>query len=390
MAGLDPSAFGPYGPMILALTLLSAWLATDLFIPWVTRTAKKLGTFDPIDARKVHTQPIPRLGGIAIFVGVIVSLALVEMMTPGSFFPREGPIRGILAGGAIVFLLGVVDDLKPLSARVKLVGQLAAAGIAWHLGCRIEFLSHPGGGLWVLPLTEGLPLISIAVTVVWLVGITNTINLIDGLDGLAAGVSLIGGLTLAIIALETNQAMSAVIALAVVGATIGFLRYNFNPAKIFMGDGGSLFLGFTLASISIMGVLKLVTAFTLLLPLLILGVPIFDTIFAIIRRLWNRRPIFSPDRGHLHHRLLSAGLSHRNAVIMIYGVSLTLAGTALTMLHVQGALPMFLGAVLFLAWGGWNLLTARPDALDPIEEHLSNGAPPPEEPQTAGEPVAPR
>jgi len=362
---LDSSAFGPYGPLILAFTLLAAWLATDLLIPWVRRAAIRFGTLDPVDARKVHTQPIPRLGGIAIFLGVMLCLALVELATPGQFFPRQGPLGGILAGAALVFLLGVVDDLRPLSARVKLFGQLGAAGLAWLLGCRIEFLSNPQGGLWVLPLTEGLPLLSLAITVIWLVGISNTINLIDGLDGLAAGVSLIGGLTLAIIALETNQPMSAVIALAVVGATIGFLRYNFNPAKIFMGDGGSLFLGFILAAISILGVLKLVTAVTLLLPLLILGVPIFDTAFAIVRRLWNRRPIFSPDRGHLHHRLLSAGLSHRNAVIMIYGFSLLLAGTALVLLHVQGALPMFMAAALFLAWGIASVFLARAHA--PVE-----------------------
>ncbi len=360
MIALDQGAFGPYGLLILAFTLAAAWLSTDLLIPWVTRAAKRLGTFDPVDARKVHTQPIPRLGGIAIFLGVVLSVGLVELVTPGQFFPAQGPMRGIFAGATVVFLLGVVDDLRPLSARVKLFGQLGAAGLAWLLGCRIEFLSNPQGGLWVLGLTEGLPLLSIAITVIWLVGISNTINLIDGLDGLAAGVSLIGGLTLAIIALETNQPMSAVIALAVVGATIGFLRYNFNPAKIFMGDGGSLFLGFVLAAISILGVLKLVTAVTLLLPLLILGVPIFDTAFAIVRRLWNRRPIFSPDRGHLHHRLLSAGLSHRNAVIMIYGFSLLLAGTALVLLKVQGALPMFLAAGLFLAWGVGSVVLARP------------------------------
>ncbi len=378
LPSLDPGAFGPYGPLILVVTLLAAWLATDLCIPWVTRYARKYNHFDPVDARKVHTQPIPRLGGIAIFLGVGFSLVLVELLTPGHFFPREGPVLGVLAGAALVFLLGVVDDLHPLSAKVKLFGQIAAAGLAYYMGVRIEFLSHPQGGLWVLPITLGLPLVSVAITLAWLVGITNTINLIDGLDGLAAGVSLIGGLTLAIIALETNQPMSAVFALAVVGGTIGFLRYNFNPAKIFMGDGGSLFLGFTLAAISIMGVLKLVTAVTLLLPLLILGVPIFDTTFAIVRRLWNRRPIFSPDRGHLHHRLLSAGLSHRNAVIMIYGVSLLLAGTALILLHVQGAFPMFLAAALFLAWGVWNLVLTRMHAPPPPSDPAT---PPTPEPQ---------
>lgn len=356
---LDTGALGPYGPLILAVTLLAAWLATDLCIPWVTRAAYKFGHFDPVDARKMHSTPIPRLGGIAIFLGVMASLLVVKLLTPGDLFPADGPLRGILAGATICFLVGVVDDIKPLGAKVKLFGQIAAAVLAYILGVRIEFLSHPQGGLWVLPLYFGLPIISVAITAFWVVGITNTINLIDGLDGLAAGVSLIGGLTLAIIALETNQPMSAVIALALAGATIGFLRYNFNPAKVFMGDGGSLFLGFALASVSIMGVLKLVTAVTLVLPLLILGVPIFDTAFAIVRRIWNRRPIFSPDRGHLHHRLIGAGLSHRNAVIMIYGVSLLMAGTALLLLKVQGALPMLFAAGLSLAWGVGSLIRNR-------------------------------
>ncbi len=361
----DQSALGPYGPLILGVALLAAWLLTDLCIPWVTRLAYRFGRVDPVDPRKVHKTPIPRLGGVAIFAGVMLALGLVEVLVPGELFPVDGSLRGVLAGGALVFVLGVVDDLWPLSAKVKLFGQIAAAILAFMFGVHIDFLSAPGGGVWPFPQVFGFPALALAVTVFWIVGITNTINLIDGLDGLAGGVSLIGALTLAIIALETNQPYPAIIAVAVSGATIGFLRYNFNPARIFMGDGGSLFLGFTLASIAILGVLKLVTAVTLVLPVLILGVPIGDTLFAIIRRLWNHRPIFSPDRGHLHHRLLSAGLSHRNTVIMIYGFSLALAGLALALLRVEGSIPMLFAALLFLAWGGWNLVLTRSHAHGP-------------------------
>ncbi|MBU6428005.1 MAG: undecaprenyl/decaprenyl-phosphate alpha-N-acetylglucosaminyl 1-phosphate transferase [Cyanobacteria bacterium REEB65] len=355
----DPSGLGPYGPLILTVALLAAWLATDLLIPWVTRLAYRFGRVDPVDARKVHKTPIPRLGGIAIYLGVMLTLALVEFLTPGTFFPIDGPLRGVLAGGTLVFAVGILDDLFDLPAKVKLLGQIGAACLAFGLGLHIDFVSQPGGGLWPFPIVHGFPLLALLVTVFWIVAITNTINLIDGLDGLAGGVSLIGALTLAIIALDTKQPFPVIAAVAVSGATIGFLRYNFNPARIFMGDGGSLFLGFTLASISILGVFKLVTAVTLILPLLILGVPIGDTVFAIVRRLWHRKPIFSPDRGHLHHRLLSAGLSHRNAVIMIYGLSLALAGLALSLLHIEGAMPMLFASFLFLLWGGGNLALSR-------------------------------
>jgi len=360
----DPGAFGPYGALLLTVTLLAAWLATDLAIPWVTRFAYRFGRVDPVDARKVHTVPIPRLGGIAIFLGVVASLLLVENLVPGQHLLVGGPFRGLAAGAGLVFLLGIVDDLHPLSARVKLAGQLAAAVLAFKLGLRIEFLSWIDGGLLTFPELAGLPLISLGITAFWLVGISNTINLVDGLDGLAAGITLIGALALVTIAIQTGQILPATLALALLGGTIGFLRYNFNPAKIFMGDGGSLFLGFMLAGISVMGVFKLVTAAALALPLLIVGVPIVDTTFAILRRLWNRQPVFAPDRGHLHHRLLGAGLSHRTTVIFIYGLSLALAGIALGLLGNPGTWPMLLAGTVALGWGGWRLKQSRAAALE--------------------------
>lgn len=328
------------------VTLLVAWLATDLLIPWVTRIAYKLGRVDTPDARKVHTVPIPRLGGVAIFLGFCVAVATVEWLTPGQLFPRSGPFEGLVAGAAMIFGLGIADDLKPLPAKFKLLVQIAAAGLAVYLGVRIDFLSNPTGGLILLS-----PMVAVPLTVFWLVGITNTINLIDGLDGLAGGVSLIAASTTALIAWQTHQIAITLLALALMGATIGFLRYNWNPAKIFMGDSGSLFLGFTLAALSVIGVLKLVATAALIVPVLILGVPIFDTAFAIVRRALQRRPIFSPDRGHLHHRLLGLGFSQRRAVLIIYGICLLLGGLALTLTGIREGMVVLMTAVGMIAWG---------------------------------------
>lgn len=333
-------------PYVVAL--LVAWLGTDLLIPHVVRLAKLIGKMDVPDARKVHKEPIPRLGGIAIFMGSVLSLVVIELLQPG-FFTTQSSWHGIIVGSSLMFLLGVVDDLKTLSAKFKFVFQICAALVAYYLGVKILVLSNPLGGMLVLP-----DWLSVAMTVFWLVGITNTINLIDGLDGLAAGVSMIAGITLSIIAIQTNQYLGAVIILTLVGGTIGFLRYNFNPAKIFMGDSGSLFLGFTLAAISITGVLKLAATVTILLPLLILGVPIFDTTFAIVRRAASGKPIFQPDKGHLHHRLLGIGLSQRRVVIIIYGISSLLAGIALQLIGMRAATSVIIVSLLMLILGFLN------------------------------------
>lgn len=338
-------------PYVVAL--LVAWLATDLLIPHVVRLAKLIGKMDEPDPRKVHKEPIPRLGGIAIFLGSICALVVLELLQPG-FFTKQTHWYGIIIGSSLMFLLGVIDDLKTLSAKFKFVFQIGVALIAYYMGVKILVLSNPLGGMLVLP--EWL---SVAMTVFWLVGITNTINLIDGLDGLAAGVSMIAGITLSIIAMQTNQYLGAVIILTLVGSTIGFLRYNFNPAKIFMGDSGSLFLGFTLAAISITGVLKLAATVTILLPLLILGVPILDTTFAIVRRALSGKPIFQPDKGHLHHRLLGIGLSQRRVVIVIYGFSSLLAGIALYLAEIRVAQEVMIVSILMLILGFTNFRKLR-------------------------------
>lgn len=339
--------------LILAMAVMAPWLITDALIPWVVRFAYRVGHVDQPDARKVHTTPIPRLGGIAIFAGFMLGLGLLELLVPGELFALEGPLRGVLAGGILMFAVGVLDDLKPLNAKLKFGLQILAAVVAFYLGVRIEFISNPWGGMFFL---QGL--LPLMITVFWLVGITNTINLIDGLDGLAGGVSLIAAGTIGVIAMQTNQLVPGLLALVLAGSTIGFLRYNFNPAKIFMGDGGALFLGFTLAAIAITGVLKLIVAMAFALPLLILGVPILDTAFAIVRRLYHRKPIFSPDRGHLHHRLLDAGLDQRRAVVVIYGICLILGGFALELARVEGSHTVLMAGGAFLLYGIYCLLRA--------------------------------
>lgn len=335
------------------VTVLTAWLGTDLLIPWVTRLAYALGKVDKPGGRKVHQTPIPRLGGVAIFCGFVLALGMLEWLQPDTFFRTGAPWLGTVAGATVVFALGILDDLFTLPAKFKLLVQIGAALLAFYMGVRIEFVSNPFGGMILLPTA-----VSAGITVFWLVGITNTINLIDGLDGLAAGVTTIAAITLGILALQTDQVFSALIALTLAGATIGFLRYNFNPAKIFMGDSGSLFMGFILACLSVTGVLKAAAAVTLILPLLILGVPILDTAFAILRRSLQGRPIFEPDRGHLHHRLLGAGLSQRRAVLLIYGMSALLGGIALHLAGARWAIPIIAVSGVVFAWSVREMVRA--------------------------------
>lgn len=328
------------------VTFLMAWLSADLLVPMVRRFAYKVGKVDKPGTRKIHTAPIPRMGGIAICMGCFISLLGIEYLHPGYFSMLPAEWRGVVAGGLLIFMVGLLDDLYDLRPRVKLVGQILAASTAFWLGVKITFISNPLGGMILFP-----EWMSFFLTVGWLVAITNTINLIDGLDGLAAGVSTIAGITLFIMALERGQGLSALVAIALVGATMGFLRYNFNPAKIFMGDCGSLFLGFMLGALSITGAMKVAATVAVFLPILILGIPIFDTTFAIVRRFLAGKPIFQADKGHLHHRLLRIGLSQRRAVLLIYGFSAFLGGVALHLIHFSHAKVLIVVSLLLIAWG---------------------------------------
>lgn len=298
------------------LVFFIAACSTFIMTPVVKKIAVKIGAMDvPKDDRRVHKTPIPRLGGLAIYVGFVVSVLLIV--------PMNKVLLGMLAGGTLMVIMGVVDDIKPLPAKVKLAGQLVCALILVFAGLRI--------GKFSIPLLDEhyiyLGILSVPVTLFWVVGITNTVNLIDGLDGLAAGVSTIAALSLSYVAyvhIDDTGVIgitTVMMTLAIAGASIGFLPYNFNPAKIFMGDTGSLFLGYILSAISIYGFVKGATALATVIPVIVLGLPIFDTTFAILRRAKNGRPIMEPDKGHLHHRLLSMGMGQKRTVLILYGVS---------------------------------------------------------------------
>ncbi len=296
--------------------------------PMAKKLAFRLGAVDvPKDGRRMHTEPKARMGGLAIFLGFLISvLCFADFVLPtGSW---NTGLLGILISSIVIVVLGIFDDIKPRSAKLKFLIQIVAAAIPVLLGVRVFVITNPfSGELVSLPAW-----LSVAGSILWIVGVTNAVNLIDGLDGLAAGVSSIAAVALLSILLlvHSSSVTLLVMAAALAGACFGFLPYNFNPAKLFMGDTGSTFLGFVLACVSIQGPFKTYVAFVV--PLLVLGLPIFDTAFAIIRRLLKGQPIMAPDRGHLHHRLIDRGFSHRRTVMILYGLSAVLAISAILML----------------------------------------------------------
>lgn len=308
------------GPVILAFFIVI------LGTPLVKRLAIKINALDRPDSRKVHNGIMPRLGGLAIFFGFFAVVILTQDLT------RE--IIGLLLGGAVIVLVGVLDDTRGLPPRIKLLGQILASCVVLSMGVRVEFVTNPFQGIAYLGslgtnLTIALAYMSIPLTIIWITGITNAINLIDGLDGLAGGVSAIAAITLGLVTLFEGYPQVAILAFILAASTLGFLKYNFYPASIFMGDTGAMFLGFNLSSIAIIGLTKSATVISLFLPVLILGIPIMDTLFAICRRYISGKPIFAADKDHLHHRLLELGLSHKKTVLAIYGVSILLGLSAL-------------------------------------------------------------
>ena len=286
--------------LYVCLALLVAGLISFAATPMVISLAHKINAIDvPKDARRVHKKPIPLIGGLAIFYGFIVSVLC--------FATIDHETMGILIGCVIIVTVGVIDDMTDMRPIVKLLCQIIAATVVVYSGVRIAHFANPFSHWFGAPYIVLNYWVSVAVSVIWIVGICNAVNLIDGLDGLAVGVSSIASMSLLALTLISNNSNVAILTAAVAGAGFGFLPYNFNPAKIFMGDTGALFLGFILACISIQGVLKLSAIISFAIPLLVLGLPIFDTMFAIIRRILTGRSPMSPDRGHLHHRLLDMG-----------------------------------------------------------------------------------
>ena len=312
--------------------LLVAMLISFLLSPLVKNFAYKVGAIDvPKDARRMHKKPIPRLGGLAIFLGFMVSTLL--------FVPMTAQLQGILLGAVIIVVLGVVDDITPLHAGLKFGVQIMAALIPVLHGVRIEVLSNPNVfsenpwwflGTWAIP-----------VTVIWIVGIINSVNLIDGLDGLAVGVSAISSATFLIISLIVAENEISVLCAANLGACIGFFPFNKNPAKMFMGDTGSTFLGFILATISVQGMFKMYAIISFAVPFLILGLPIFDTAFAFTRRIAKGQNPMKADRGHVHHRLIDMGLNQKQAVATLYVIS-TILGLSAVVLTTSGEIKAML------------------------------------------------
>ena len=303
-------------PMVVALVI--SFLST----PIVKSFAYKLGAIDvPKDERRMHKVPIPRMGGLAIFLGFIISVLL--------FVEIDDQMKGILLGSVIIVVMGIIDDITPLRASLKFVVQILAALIPIYYGVQITCITNPN-------LLSDNPYwnfgwLSIPITVIWIVGLTNAVNLIDGLDGLAIGVSSISALTMLAIAILVAEPQVAVIMAALVGACIGFMPYNMNPAKIFMGDTGSTFLGYILATMSIEGLFKFYAIISFAVPFLILGLPIFDTAFAFIRRIAHGQSPMHADRSHIHHRLIDMGLNQKQAVATLYVISAILGLSAVVL-----------------------------------------------------------
>lgn len=324
--------------------VLGAFLLTYLLVPQVTKLAFKIGAIDKPNKRKVHTKVMPRLGGLAIYLGFTSIVLVTQELT--------SQLIGLLIGSAIIVAIGVLDDIKDISPKVKLLGQILAALVIIYFGLGVNFITNPITGN-----TASLGWLALPVTLVWVVGITNAVNLIDGLDGLAGGVSTIAALILAVMGYMHGQYMMAGLALTLAASTVAFLRYNFFPANIFMGDSGSMFLGFNLAAFSMMGLTKSVTVLSVFVPILIIGIPIFDTLFAIVRRFINNQPIFKADKAHLHHCLLNKGLSHKQTVLTIYGINIFLGivGILLSKLTTNQGMLILVFVSMFILWGAQKI-----------------------------------
>lgn len=312
---------------LVAFTL--GCLGTLGITPLVKRIATAAGAIDRPNARKVHKVPTPLWGGLGVFCSLVVAILATLKIFSGEVAmtaTQTSHLTGMLLGSLMIVLTGMWDDRYNMPAKVKLICQIATALVMCKFGIRIGFVTGLSSDYFFFSEWQEWVL-----TIFWIVGITNAINLLDGLDGLVAGVAMGSSVVFGFVSALSGQWMVMLVMAAIAGCCLGFLRYNFNPATIFMGDTGSLLLGLNFAGWSIVGAIKVALSLTLVIPILIMAVPIFDTAFAIVRRGIARRPIFSPDKEHLHHRLLGLGMSQRQAVVLIYGINMAfgLAGLAL-------------------------------------------------------------
>jgi UDP-GlcNAc:undecaprenyl-phosphate/decaprenyl-phosphate GlcNAc-1-phosphate transferase len=344
-------------PWLVGVLIVAAVLSFAL-TPAVRRWSLRLRMVDRPNHRRVNTRPVPRGGGLAVALAfLVVSLAIVVLAPGLAFVDRRpllepGELLALLAGGVVAAAIGLADDYLDLRARWQLLSQVVLALGAVMLGISIAFVNNPfGPGLIRF---EGV--FAVAITVLWIVGMINSVNFIDGLDGLSSGIALIAALTLGLISLtvDIRQPYVALLCFVLAGSLLGFLRWNFHPAAIFAGTAGTMFVGYTLAVLSILGSAKVAVA------LLVLGVPIIDTFWIIVRRVLAGRSPFTPDRGHIHHRLLDLGLTHRQTVVLIYAICIGLAVLSLVLSganQVYAFLGVFVGTgalLLYLAWGGFT------------------------------------
>lgn len=314
----------------VAIAFILAFIVAFMATPYTIKLAKKIGAVDvPKDERRMHKRAMPKFGGPAVILGFLVSVIyLLIVMSLEDTIILNGPenygmkLIGLFLGIVIISITCIIDDIKTIKPIVKLSGQLLAAIVAVAFGIRIESIN-----VSIIQAPELGEILSTIVTIVWIVGVTNSINLIDGLDGLSSGISVISAISLLIIFLLNGSAMVPIILItALAGALVGFLPFNFAPAKTFIGDTGSNFLGYTISIIAILGMAKTYTLAVIILPLIVLGLPIFDTLWAIIRRLIKGKSIkaiFKADKGHLHHRIVARGFSQKQAVLVLYGISAT-------------------------------------------------------------------
>ena len=353
---------------VVAGALITAFLVALITTPIVKSLARKWGAVDvPKDGRRMHDHPIPRMGGLAIFLGFLLSVIL--------FIPFVQPdglgfqLKGMLLGAVIIVVLGILDDIYALPALPKLIVQIVAAVIAVWSGNVIETISNPN--IFSNDLYWELGWLSIPVTVIWIVAVTNAVNLIDGLDGLACGVSTISSMTVLVIALTVAEPTVAVLMACLAGGCIGFLPYNTNPAKIFMGDTGSTFLGYVLAVVSIQGLFKYYTLISFVVPFLMLGLPIFDTCFAFIRRIAHGQSPMHADRSHIHHRLIDMGLNQKQVVAVLYVISAILGLSAVVLTTIGSLRAMLLLFAMCIAGSMSIMLVLRGGEKKP------GGEPPP-------------
>jgi UDP-GlcNAc:undecaprenyl-phosphate GlcNAc-1-phosphate transferase len=340
------------------LTIFLVALGSSLFLtPIIRRLAERLGWVDvPEDGRRVHTAPVPRLGGVAVFASVALalsSLALLDNLVTRGLAGQWREALAVLASSTFVFLFGVFDDLRGAGAKWKFVAQGLAGALLYSMGGRIETLTAPFVGHVSLP-----PVVSFVFTVLWVVGISNAFNLIDGMDGLATGASLFASIVMLTVGLFTGHTLVAVVALALAGALTGFLRYNFNPASIFLGDSGSLFIGFLLAALSLTGGQKASTAVAVAIPLMAFALPVIDTGFAVARRFVAGRPLFEGDREHIHHKLLERGWSQRRVAFVLYGACALFGMLALLFMS-DGGEGKLTGLLLLVTGAGVVLIAGR-------------------------------